>query len=648
MEHDLILGTAGHIDHGKTSLIQALTGTATDRLPEEKKRGITIELGYAFLDLAPWQIGVVDVPGHEKFVRQMLAGATGMDMVMLVVAGDDSVKQQTIEHLDILRMLNLSAGVIALTKCDLVEDNWLEMVEDEIRSRVEGSFLESAKIVRCSSKTGQGIEELKTAILECCRSAALANLDARNAPFRMAVDRSFTIEGHGTVVTGSVASGRVSVGDQIQLQPGSMDVRIRGIQNHDQSSDSVHRGQRAAINIAGVHHQKIGRGHELTANGFLKPTKILIVEIQLLSGIKRGIKDRAKVRFHIGTAEIIANVRLLDTATAQPGATALAQLYLHEDAVAVYNQPFILRSESPVLTIGGGRVLHPNPVLLKKPNDVDLKHVDAMRSPDSATRASSAVYLCAVAGTDQNRWEENDLPRIAGTEVASGMVAGLVENGTLCQIKLSQSRTLEVHRDRLQQVADRIIAKLNSLHDEFPLRFTHPRNLVEKSFQYLDQPEVFVAAIDILKREKKITANVNSVGLVGRGPRLSKGQKVLLEALINQVKSAGLEGPTVEKLQKGAVKNKDSVAELLSMACENGDMVRLEPDGFYVHQSTIETAKQQLNENLAQSDGLTISDIRQLLGVSRKYSVPLLEFLDKIKFTQRVGDKRVLVTTENN
>ena len=236
MQHDLILGTAGHIDHGKTSLIEALTGTETDRLPEEKKRGITIELGYAFLDLDPWKIGVVDVPGHEKFVRQMLSGATGMDVAMLVVAGDDSVKQQTVEHLDILRMLNLPAGVIALTKCDLVEDDWLEMVEEEIRSRVAGSFLENATIVRCSSKTGQGIDELKAAIVACCEIASVSVEAAENAPFRMAVDRSFTIEGHGTVVTGSVASGHITVGDQLQLQPGNIDVRVRGIQNHDHSS----------------------------------------------------------------------------------------------------------------------------------------------------------------------------------------------------------------------------------------------------------------------------------------------------------------------------------------------------------------------------------------------------------------------------
>ena len=652
MQHDLILGTAGHIDHGKTSLIEALTGTATDRLPEEKKRGITIELGYAFLDLDPWKIGVVDVPGHEKFVRQMLSGATGMDVAMLVVAGDDSVKQQTIEHLDILRMLNLPAGVIALTKCDLVEDDWLDMVEEEIRSRVAGSFLENATIVRCSSKTGEGVDELKAAIVACCETASISVEAAENAPFRMAVDRSFTIEGHGTVVTGSVASGNITVGDQLQLQPGNIDVRVRGIQNHDHSSQTVHRGQRAAINLAGIHHQKIDRGHELTATGFLRPSAMVLVEIQLLSDLKRGLKDRSRVRFHVGTAEILANVRLLNGkttesgSTIEPGGTGYAQLYLAEDAVAVYNQPFILRSESPVMTIGGGRVLHPNPVLLKKPDDIDLKHMAAMTSDNSATRASSSIYLAAsVEGAGQSQWDESDLPRIAGVESTSSMVASLIENGELLQMKLTQSRNLEIHCDRLNQVANRIIAKLETLHNEYPLRFTHPRNVLENSFKYLDQPEVLAAAVDLLKKEKKITANVSSIGLAGRGPKLSKGQKVLFSSLIEQVKSSGLQGPTVKKLQQDATKNKDSVAELLSMACENGDMVRLEPDGFYIHAETMTTVKKQLTDAIGSTDGLTISDIRQVLGVSRKYSVPLCEFLDKIEFTRRVGDKRLLFET---
>jgi len=292
---------------------------------------------------------------------------------------------------------------------------------------------------------------------------------------------------------------------------------------------------------------------------------MVLVEIQLLSDLKRGLKDRSKVRFHVGTAEILANVRLMNGKstesgnTIEPGGTGYAQLYLTEDAVAVYNQPFILRSESPVMTIGGGRVLHPNPVLLKKPDEIDLKHVAAMTSDDPATRASSSIYLSAsVEGAGQSQWDESDLPRIAGVESNSSMLARLIESGELLQMKLTQSRNLELHRDRLTQVANRIIAKLETLHDQFPLRFTHPRNVLENSFQYLDQPEVLAAAVELLKKEKKITANVSSIGLAGRGPKLSKGQKVLFASLIEQVKSSGLQGPTVKKLEQDATKNKDS------------------------------------------------------------------------------------------
>ncbi|MEM9413763.1 MAG: selenocysteine-specific translation elongation factor, partial [Planctomycetota bacterium] len=253
MVNDLILGTAGHIDHGKTSLIGSLTGTNTDRLPEEKKRGITIELGYAFLELAPFKIGIVDVPGHEKFVRQMLAGATGIDLSLLVVAANDSVKQQTREHLDILRFLDLPAGVIAITKSDLVEPDWLELVQEEIRGEVAGTFLEDAPIVATSAKTGEGLEELKTKILSAAEIASKSNRRLRiHAPFKMAIDRAFSIEGHGTVVTGSVSSGTVKTGDAVEIQPGGKAVRIRSVQNHDQAADEVHRGQRAAINLTGI------------------------------------------------------------------------------------------------------------------------------------------------------------------------------------------------------------------------------------------------------------------------------------------------------------------------------------------------------------------------------------------------------------
>src|SRR6201997_3133689 len=333
MTRDLILGTAGHIDHGKTSLVKALTGIDCDRLPEEKARGITIDIGFAILDLPPYRLGIVDVPGHERFVKNMLAGATGIDLAVLVVAADDSVMPQTREHLEILRLLGLRHGVIALTKCDLVDETTREVVELEIRELVHGSFLESAPIIRTSAHTGQGLEELKSAIKEVCRK-----IEDRPGHewFRLAIDRSFIVQGHGTVVTGSVTSGRVRVGDEVEWLPRGGKGRIRSLQNHDRPGEEVHRGQRAAINLAGVHHEDVVRGQEVATPGYLVPSRVLTVRLHCLADIKRPIKHRAPARFHVGTAEIMGAISLLDCDAIEPGQWALAQVFLEEPVTATW------------------------------------------------------------------------------------------------------------------------------------------------------------------------------------------------------------------------------------------------------------------------------------------------------------------------
>jgi len=634
---DLILGTAGHIDHGKTSLIGALTGTNTDRLPEEKKRGITIELGYAFLAIDRFRIGVVDVPGHEKFVRQMLAGATGMDMVMLVVAGDDSVKQQTLEHLDILRMLDLNYGVIALTKCDLCDEDWLDLVEDEIRQIVGDTFLRDAPIIRTSSKTGMGIEDLRLALAAGAEKVAKSNIANRQmAPFRMAIDRAFTIEGHGTVVTGSVSSGTLKQGDSVEVQPGQMSVRVRGIQNHDSNSEQASRGQRAAINLAGIRLQDISRGHELAAEGHLVPSRLITVRINLLSTIKRPLKDRARVRFHVGTAELAGTVRLLGCRELEPGKSCTAQIWLSEDAVAVWNQPFVIRIESPVITIGGGKVLNTEAIALKKPTPTDLKHVANMGSEDPQVRAASAVYLSNDPAFSSDKW-----PRTAGVADDPELWKQLVESGELIVTPVSQTRSISMHRDRFEDLAELVVKVLARLHEAHPLRFNHARNVVDNEFAWLEQKELLEPVIQHLKKEKKVVANVNAVALEGYGPKLSKGQKVLLEQLVQQLYASELKPPTVKELEAGATKNRDSVGELLTMATENGDLVAINSD-YYFHASRIDEAKAKLSEAIGQSGGLSMSDIRQLLDTTRKWGVPLCEYLDESGFTKREGDVRVL------
>ncbi len=647
---DLILGTAGHIDHGKTSLIKALTGTNTDRLPEEIKRGITIELGYAHLDLPPFRVGIVDVPGHEKFVRQMLAGATGMDLALLVIAGDDSIKQQTYEHLDILRLLNLRAGVIALTKSDLSDPEWLDLVESEIRQLVHGTFLEHAPIVRTSSKTGAGLEDLKAALLAACTSVAqnstptaatadspnLTTESALTAPFRLAIDRAFSIAGYGTVVTGSVSSGSVNIGDQVEIQPGGSIARVRGLQNHDSQVATVHRGQRAAINLAGVSLQEIERGHELAAVGHLLPAELLTVRLRLLDRANKPLKDRTRIRFHIGTAELFGNVRLLEASELQPGETGLAQIFLNEPVVAVWNQPFVIRRQSPMETIGGGTVLHPNSYRLRKPSTDELAMLHELAGTDPHKRASAAAYF-----SDSSDWLPAELARTAGIIDVDGMYASLKSSGELVEVALTPSRNAVLQRQHLETLSQRLLKTLSRLHDEHPLRFAHPRSDLDAEFSYLSHPQWLNVVIELLKQRKQIVANVNSISLVGSGPKLSKGQKLLMEQLIDQFKSKGLLAPSVEDLEATAKKNKDSVVELLDLASENGELVKVSND-IYLHRDTMQSVHEKLTNALSASAGLTMSEIRQVLDTTRKYSVPLCEYCDRIGFTIRNGDIRIL------
>src|SRR5262245_38052779 len=395
MTRDLILGTAGHIDHGKTTLVKALTGIDCDRLPEEKKRDITIDIGFAILDIPPYRLGVVDVPGHERFVKNMLAGATGIDLAVLVVSAKESVKPQTREHLEILRLLGIRHGVIALTMCDLVDNDTTEVVELEVRDLVQGSFLADAPILRTSAPTGQGIPELRSALLACCEK-----VEARSGKqwFRLPIDRSFIVQGHGTVVTGSVTSGSLRVGDEVDWLPGGRRVRVRSLQNHDQAVEEIHQGQRAAINLAGVHHEEVIRGQELSTPGYLLPSKVLTVRLHCLASMKHPIKHRQPIRFHAGTAEIMGQVSLLDCDTIEPGRWGLAQLFLDDAATCTWGQPFVIRESSATLTIGGGQVLQPAAKKVRRRHLEVLERIEKLWTGSPRERALTASWFGGFGG----------------------------------------------------------------------------------------------------------------------------------------------------------------------------------------------------------------------------------------------------------
>lgn len=630
---DLILGTAGHIDHGKTSLIRALTGTNTDRLPEEQKRGITIELGFAELEIDDYRLGIVDVPGHEKFVRQMLAGATGMDLALLVVAADDSVKPQTREHFDVLRILDLPAGVIALTKCDVADPDWIGLVEEEVRELVKGSFLEDAPIVQTSSAENVGIDELRTVLASTAEKVVQERSDRLDGPFRMAIDRAFTIEGHGTVVTGSVSYGKCNVGDHLLIEPGNLEVRVRGLQNHDSAAESVQRGQRAAINLAGIHRDDVTRGHELISPGHLIASRLITVQIQMLDEVQRPLKNRAKVRLHVGTTEVLATVALFDCDKAEAGQHVYAQLFLSESVVASWNQAFVLRSESPIETIAGGRIVVPVAEKIKKPNSDQLAMMKQLQSSDELDRASAAIYF---VGGDHAGHKE--LSRTAGVADTESVYQALCDRGDVIRVAKSAQREIRLHRMICDEIQIRVAGALNRLHDENPLRTMFDRSTVANQFAYLGQTAVIDALLKRMEKEKTIRLTEKGIGMADRGPKLSKNEKVVLAELIQQFADAKYQPPTVKECQQAATKNQSSVPQLITLAASDGDLVEISSD-YYLHTDVEQELKSSLTEAMADG-GMTLSEIREMLGTTRKYAVPICEYLDRTGFTVRDGDLR--------
>ena len=641
MTTHLILGTAGHIDHGKTSLIRALTGTDTDRLPEEKKRGITIELGFAELDLDDYRLGIVDVPGHERFVRQMLAGATSIDLAVLVVAADDSVKQQTREHFEVLKLLDLPAGVIAITKCDVPDPDWVELVEEEIRELVAGSFLADAPVVRTSAVSGAGIDELKTELKQAAERAAAVRGTARiEAPFRMAIDRTFTIAGHGTVVTGSVSTGTANVGDQLVIEPGHIEVRVRGVQNHDRKSDSVHSGQRAAINLAGVRHDEVQRGQELATTKSLNPSQLLTVHVEVLPTAVRPLKNRSRIRLHVGTTETMAQVALLGEKEIPPGGSGPAQLFLAQPVVCSWNQAFVLRSESPVMTIGGGRILVPSAEKIKYAGEVAKKCLSDLHQGSDNERAAAAVYF---AGSQP--WTMSDLGRLAGIDQPVAVSEQLIEEGKLMALQISSQRRAIWHVQTLEETFQRVERALGKMHDREPLRSTLDRSRLMNQLSYCMDTATMNHVLRMMEKAKRLRLTEKGVGLAGRGPQLSKAETALLARLIEDFRSAGCQPPTIKECEAAAAKNKASVASLVSLAATEGDLIQVSGD-FFLHHEVEEQMRDILAKEMTATGGLTLSQIRELLSTTRKYAVPICEYLDRIGFTFRDGDLRTLAPTQ--
>lgn len=637
MPRDLILGTAGHIDHGKTSLVKALTGVDCDRLPEEKARGITIDIGFAHLDLGDVRLGVVDVPGHERFVRNMLAGATGIDLALLVVAADDSVMPQTREHLEILKLLRVKHGAVALTKADLVDETTLEVVSLELRELLKGSFLESAPIVPTSAHTGRGIEELKGAL-----RAAAANADASDATewFRLPIDRAFVVQGHGTVVTGSVVGGSVAVGDELEWHKGdgtSELVRVRALNNHGKPADAVHRGQRAALNLAGVPHETVRRGQELARPGYLAPSRVLTVRLFASAEVRHPLKHRLQLRVHIGTAEVMGTVSLLDCDTLDPGQWALAQLFLEEPVTAVWGQPFVARDSSAEHTLGGGQVVQPNAGKVRRRHVEAIEHIEKLWSEEPDTRALAVAWFAGFDG-----FAPTDLVRAAGVAPndAGAVSARLVASGKLVELALAQRRVL-VNAERVGELEERILGALGALHAEHPLMTNHDRQKVLARLDYVGDEQLLQAVAERLIRAKKLTGDARRIARADFKPKLSANQRKLKDKIVEAHVAAGFAPPEPKEFANQAGGNAAALKDIFEVACAEGFLVRV-TDEIYLSAEAEAEMRRRVTERLQTGTGATVAEIRDLLGTTRKYAVPVCEYLDRVGLTTRAGDVRVL------
>ena len=482
-----------------------------------------------------------------------------------------------------------------------------------------------------------GIDELKDALLEAAeQSEQSRRVKQGQGPFRMAIDRVFTMAGHGTVVTGSVSSGKCCIGDQLTIEPDSIEVRVRGLQNHDRVVEQVERGQRAAINLAGIHHEQVRRGQELATRNHLVPSRLLTARIDLLATAPRPLKNRAKVRLHIGTAEVLATVSLLESDLLAPGQSALAQMFLAEPVVATWNQPFVLRSESPVDTIAGGHLLVPGATKIRRVTQTELQNLADLQSDDAAKRAAAAIYFAGSAFESPA-----DLARTAGIADGEDVFQQLLDSKTLVQINRTGQKKLFFHSTLLDEAAERIRAALGRLHDQHSLKSVFDRSTLANQFSYLGGPSIFDAILNRMDRQRQVRLTANGVGLADRGPQLSKGEQELLRQIIAQFQQAGFQPPGVKEVEKSATKNQKSVPQLISLAATDGDLVEIDGQ-IYLHRDVEQKLRAILTEELADGRGMTLSEIRERLQTTRKYAVPICEYLDRIGFTERDGDLRRL------
>jgi selenocysteine-specific elongation factor len=634
----IIVGTAGHIDHGKTSLVRALTGIDADRLPEEKRRGITIDLGFAELSLDGVRLGFVDVPGHERFVKNMLAGAHGIDLVALVIAADEGVMPQTREHFDICRLLEIKSGLVIITKTDMVDEELLELVRAEAEELVAGSFLEDAPVVAASARTGEGLDELRETLrLEALKVPARVSETIARLP----VDRAFTMRGFGAVVTGTLVAGEIAEGEEMELLPAGMRVRVRGLQVHGQALERARAGQRVAVNLGGVEASLIERGMVLAPAHRLRPTQIMDVRIDVLKSAPRPLRSRSRVRVHLGTAEALARVRVLkETGEIAPGESGFAQLRLEAPVVALPQERFIIRSYSPSRTIAGGRVLDP---LATKHRGRELQLARArLEALMGATRATQlGLFVETSEGYGMRRadaaartgWRDEVLEEAAREAEARGEVV--------------DADGVYLGRASFDRLSKAVLEAVEAHHRREPLARGILRETLRERLFSRAAPEVFRAVIARLEREDAIRSEKEFVRARDYSLSLSPADASLRDRLQQTYREAGLEAPTFdEALERIGVKGaREHARKILQLLIETGVLVRVRDDLFF-HREALDDLMGKLRAYAGQHEperAIDVPAFKDLAGVSRKYAIPLLEHLDREHVTRRAGDRRIIL-----
>ncbi|MBU4486354.1 MAG: selenocysteine-specific translation elongation factor [Candidatus Delongbacteria bacterium] len=628
MSH-FIIGTAGHIDHGKTSLVKALTGMDTDVLKEEKERNITIDIGFAFLGN---DITIIDVPGHERFIKNMMAGVSTIDFTLFVIAADDGIMPQTREHLDILNLLQVKDGVIVLTKADMVEPDWLELVQEEIKDCMKGTFLEGKEIFVVDSISGKGIEELKNLIFEKKENKP-PRMD--KGIFKLPIDRVFTMKGFGTIITGTILSGKVKEGDKLSIQPQNKEVRVKGLQSHGVNKPELVLGDRAAINLHGIAVEEIERGNVLVSSGYLEPSYIFVSKFYLLNSAKK-LQSKTRVRVHAGTNEVLGRIIFLDREELEPGQSCFAELRLEEQMNISPEERFVIRSYSPQITIGGGQILTINEKKAKRYNNDLIEVLTALEKGDQNRLVEETVFLSrnnAISLSEISKkvaWSESE------TEKA---IVKLLADNKIIHIG-KDIKKVYFHSSNYEEIKAQILRVVNKFHAEFSHKQGISKEELRTKISTKLNPDVFDAVITDMSKETVNSAN-NLINLKNFTIKIDTNMQDNLSAVLKNYKESGFKPLTIKELSAELNLPFKDIKQFTAMMTANGDLVKLD-DELFISKDTLEKGKEIIKSAISRSGPLKLGQISELLDSTRKFVVPIMEYLDKTGFTKRNGDFREL------